>query len=88
MTLLDHWQLPDGVEEILPAQAESVERIRRTLLDLYRGPIEAVERVETMGGTSRVPHDRYQWPLLAAVLLVTIEGALRERRGTQEGTRG
>jgi ATP phosphoribosyltransferase regulatory subunit len=37
MTTFDHWQLPDGVEEILPAQAECVERLRRTLLDLYRG---------------------------------------------------
>lgn len=36
MTMVDHWQLPDGVEEILPAQAETVERLRRTLLDLYR----------------------------------------------------
>jgi len=34
--MVDHWQLPDGVEEVLPAQAESVERLRRTLLDLYR----------------------------------------------------
>ena len=33
---VDHWQLPDGVEEVLPARAESVERLRRTLLDLYR----------------------------------------------------
>ena len=36
MTTVDHWQLPDGVEEILPAQAESVETLRRCLLDLYR----------------------------------------------------
>jgi ATP phosphoribosyltransferase regulatory subunit len=36
MTRVDHWQLPDGVEEVLPAQAESVEHLRRTLLDLYR----------------------------------------------------
>jgi ATP phosphoribosyltransferase regulatory subunit len=37
MTTVDHWQLPDGVEEVLPAQAETVERLRRQLLDLYRG---------------------------------------------------
>jgi len=37
MTTADHWQLPDGMEEVLPAQAESVEYLRRTLLDLYRG---------------------------------------------------
>ena len=36
MTTVDHWQLPDGMEEVLPAQAESVEALRRTLLDLYR----------------------------------------------------
>ena len=36
MTTVDRWQLPDGVEEVLPAQAESVERLRRELLDLYR----------------------------------------------------
>ena len=36
MTRVDRWQLPDGVEEVLPAQAASVERLRRQLLDLYR----------------------------------------------------
>ena len=36
MTTVDRWQLPDGVEEVLPAQAASVERLRRELLDLYR----------------------------------------------------
>ncbi|CAA0090570.1 ATP phosphoribosyltransferase regulatory subunit [Halioglobus japonicus] len=36
MSTVDHWQLPDGVEEVLPAQAESVEALRRVLLDLYR----------------------------------------------------
>lgn len=36
MNRVDHWQLPDGVEEVLPAQAESVEKLRRQLLDLYR----------------------------------------------------
>lgn len=33
---VDRWLLPDGVEEILPAQAHSVEQLRRQLLDLYR----------------------------------------------------
>ena len=36
MTTVDHWQLPDGVEEVLPPRAEVVERLRRQLLDLYR----------------------------------------------------
>ncbi|MFK8046817.1 MAG: ATP phosphoribosyltransferase regulatory subunit [Halioglobus sp.] len=37
MTTVDRWQLPDGVEEVLPAQAAAVEQLRRQLLDLYRG---------------------------------------------------
>lgn len=36
MTNVDRWQLPDGVEEVLPAQAAAAERLRRQLLDLYR----------------------------------------------------
>ena len=37
MTSVDRWQLPDGIEEVLPARAATVERLRRELLDLYRG---------------------------------------------------
>jgi len=36
MTDLDRWQLPEGIEEVLPARAATVERLRRELLDLYR----------------------------------------------------
>ncbi len=36
MTIADRWLLPDGVEELLPEQAEQVEALRRKLLDLYR----------------------------------------------------
>jgi ATP phosphoribosyltransferase regulatory subunit len=36
MTSVDRWQLPDGVEEVLPKQAAAVESLRRRLLDLYR----------------------------------------------------
>jgi ATP phosphoribosyltransferase regulatory subunit len=37
MTIADRWLLPDGVEELLPEQAEQVEALRRKLLDLYQG---------------------------------------------------
>lgn len=30
-----HWLLPEGVEEILPSEAQGVEQLRRDLLDLY-----------------------------------------------------
>jgi ATP phosphoribosyltransferase regulatory subunit HisZ len=33
----ERWLLPAGIEEILPAQARITERLRRDLLDLYRG---------------------------------------------------
>ena len=36
MTIADRWLLPDGVEELLPDQAQQVETLRRKLLDLYR----------------------------------------------------
>jgi ATP phosphoribosyltransferase regulatory subunit len=36
MTIADRWLLPDGVEELLPAEAEQAESLRRKLLDLYR----------------------------------------------------
>ncbi len=36
MTSVDRWQLPDGVEEVLPDQAALVEQLRRRLLDLFR----------------------------------------------------
>lgn len=35
MKNVDRWLLPDGVEEILPEQAQGVEQLRRQLLDLY-----------------------------------------------------
>ena len=32
----DRWLLPDGVEEILPDDAQRIEQLRRCLLDIYR----------------------------------------------------
>lgn len=32
----DRWLLPDGIEEILPAEAQHIEQLRRQLLDLYQ----------------------------------------------------
>ncbi len=33
----DRWLLPEGIEELLPDQAERLERLRRQLLDLFAG---------------------------------------------------
>lgn len=35
MTAQDRWLLPDGVEEILPGEARTLERLRRDVLDLF-----------------------------------------------------
>ncbi len=35
MTKVDRWLLPDGIEEVLPAQAQHVESLRRRLMDLF-----------------------------------------------------
>src|SRR5690554_7951960 len=35
MTYADRWLLPDGVEEILPAEATSIDHLRRQFLGLY-----------------------------------------------------
>lgn len=37
MTRADRWLLPEGVEEVLPPQAQKLETLRREILDLYRG---------------------------------------------------
>jgi ATP phosphoribosyltransferase regulatory subunit len=36
MSVIEHWLLPEGIEEILPEQAWRVEQVRRELLDVYR----------------------------------------------------
>lgn len=35
MTYADRWLLPEGIEEILPADAKAIDKLRRRLLDLY-----------------------------------------------------
>lgn len=36
MSESDRWLLPEGIEELLPGQAERLEQLRRRLLDLFR----------------------------------------------------
>lgn len=36
MSGIDHWLLPEGIEELLPDQAWQLELVRRRLLDVYR----------------------------------------------------
>jgi len=36
VSIADRWILPDGVDEVLPPQAEKLEKVRRQLLDLFQ----------------------------------------------------
>lgn len=36
MSAINHWLLPEGIEEVLPEQAWRIEQLRRCLLDTYR----------------------------------------------------
>jgi ATP phosphoribosyltransferase regulatory subunit len=56
---MDNWRLPDQIDDVLPAEAECIESLRRALLDLFRvhgyqlvGPplIEYVESLLTGSG--------------------------------------
>jgi ATP phosphoribosyltransferase regulatory subunit len=35
MSTIDRWLLPEGIDEALPEQAEALEKMRRSILDLY-----------------------------------------------------
>jgi Ca-activated chloride channel family protein len=86
---------PDGEEVVSRLGEESLERLAvatggaytstersaRPLVDLVRGPIASLERRETEQGSGRVPHDRYQWPLFGALVLVAVERLLAATRG-------
>lgn len=50
------------------------------LEELYRRAIAPMEGRDLVNGKERVPRDRYQWPLLLALLALMLEGSLRETR--------
>jgi Ca-activated chloride channel family protein len=51
------------------------------LLELYEKRISQLEGRELFAGKERIPHDRYQWPLVVAAVCMLLEVGLRERRG-------
>jgi Ca-activated chloride channel family protein len=50
------------------------------LEELYEKRITQLEGRELFAGKERIPHDRYQWPLVLAAACLLGEAALRERR--------
>lgn len=50
------------------------------LEELYEKRIARLETRELWAGKERIPHDRYQWPLVLALGCMLAEASLRERR--------
>jgi Ca-activated chloride channel family protein len=50
------------------------------LEELFEKRISRLEARELFAGKERIPHDRYQWPLVLAAACMLVEAALRERR--------
>jgi Ca-activated chloride channel family protein len=50
------------------------------LEELYEKRITKLEGRELFAGKERIPHDRFQWPLVLAAACMLCEAALRERR--------
>jgi len=85
----------EGVEVVTRMDRESLSRVAEEtggtflatgedatpLETLYRKRIKQIEGKELVGGKERIPQDRYQWPLAAALLCMLGETSLRERKG-------
>lgn len=50
------------------------------LEELYDKRISRIETRELWAGKERIPHDRFQWPLVLALGCMLVEAGLRERR--------
>jgi Ca-activated chloride channel family protein len=50
------------------------------LEELYEKRISQLESRDLWAGKVRIPHDRFQWPLVLAIGCMLIEASLRERR--------
>ena len=55
------------------------------LEELYRKRISKMDSRELWAGKVRVPHDRYQWPLVLALFCMITGVSMRERRVGEEG---
>lgn len=56
------------------------------LEELFEKRISKLESRELFAGKERIPHDRYQWPLVLAAVCMLGEAALRERRSQETRT--
>ncbi len=90
---------PTGKEVVSRMDPESLRRIAESaggdfatiemspipLEELYEKRIATLEGRALEGGKERIPHDRYQWPLVLAAACMLVELGLRERRPFSAG---
>lgn len=94
---------PESGEEVVSRlESESLERIADAtggvylqakgrvlpLEELYRRAIQPMEGRDVVDGKERVPRDRYQWPLAAAILAGLLAGAMRDAGRRRRPVRG
>ena len=90
---------PDGMEVVSRLASESLEEVARVtggryvgvegavlgLERLYREGISTLEGQVYDQGMERVPHDRFQWPLVLTIACMAVSMLLNERRARTEG---
>lgn len=69
-----------AIAEVTGGDYLSVRDAALPLEELYEKRITQLETRELWAGKLRVPHDRYQWPLVLAFTCMLVESGLRERR--------
>jgi len=91
---------PDGSEVVSKLDGESLMQIAEVtggayvsaqtplaLEKLYEREIQTMEGRTITRGKERIPHDRYQWPLVLALLFMLLEAGLAEREASGRGGR-
>lgn len=77
--LLDESTL-EQIAEVTGGAYLSAARSALPLEELYDKRMSQLEARALWAGRERIPHDRYQWPLVLAFVCMLIEGSLRERK--------
>ncbi len=62
----------------------SVSQAVLPLEEMYQKRMSRLEAQTLWAGRERIPHDRYQWPLVLALFCMVVEGTMRERKQTKE----
>ena len=90
-----------GVEHVSMLDGQTLERIADStggaylsagsvalpLEELYEKRMVHLETRALWAGREKIPHDRFQWPLVLALVCMVVEGATRERRPAREEAR-